>query len=132
MRGPSLAVLRHRDFTLYTVSSFLWTIAMQVQATALAWQIYEMTHDPFKLGLVGLMEFLPAAVLALPAGHLADRYDRRRIILVGVAGELTMAAVLVVLAALHRVSVPAIRLVALLFGSARAVATPAARALMPI
>jgi MFS family permease len=131
MRGPSLAVLRHRDFTLYTVSSFLWTIAMQVQATALAWQIYEMTHDPFKLGLVGLMEFLPAAVLALPAGHLADRYDRRRIILVGVAGELTMAAVLVVLAALHRVSVPAILLVALLFGIARAVATPAARALMP-
>jgi MFS family permease len=131
MRGPSFAVLRHRDFTLYTVSSFLWTIAMQVQATALAWQIYEMTHDPFKLGLVGLMEFLPAAVLALPAGHLADRYDRRRIILVGVAGELTMAAVLVVLAALHRVSVPAILLVALLFGIARAVATPAARALMP-
>ena len=131
MRDPSLAVLRHRDFTLYTVSSFLWTIAMQVQATALAWQIYEMTHDPFKLGLVGLMEFLPAAVLALPAGHLADRYDRRRIILVGVAGELTMAAVLVVLAALHHVSVPAILLVALLFGIARAVATPAARALMP-
>ena len=131
MPDSFFAVLRHRDFTLYTASSFLWTIAMQVQATALAWQIYEMTRDPFKLGLVGLMEFLPAALLALPAGHLADRHDRRRIILVGVAGELAMAAVLVVLAALHRVSVPAILLVALLFGIARAVATPAARALMP-
>src|SRR5262245_37103322 len=131
MRGPSLAVLRHRDFTLYTASSFLWTIAMQVQATALAWQIYEMTADPFQLGLVGLMEFLPAALLALPAGHLADRHDRRRIILVGVAGELATAAVLVALAGLHRMSVPAILVLALLFGIARAIATPAARALMP-
>jgi MFS family permease len=131
MRGPSLAVLRHRDFTLYTVSSFLWTIAMQVQATALAWQIYEMTRDPFKLGLVGLMEFLPAVLLALPAGHLADRRDRRRIILIGVVAELATAAILVVLAAFGRMSVPAILLVALLFGVARAIATPAARALMP-
>jgi MFS family permease len=131
MRGPSLAVLRHRDFTLYTVSSFLWTIAMQVQATALAWQIYEMTRDPFKLGLVGLMEFLPAVLLALPAGHLADRRDRRRIILIGVVAELATAAILVVLAAFGRVSVPAILLVALLFGVARAISTPAARALMP-
>ena len=131
MRGPSLAVLRHRDFTLYTVSSFLWTIAMQVQATALAWQIYEMTRDPFKLGLVGLMEFLPAALLALPAGHLADRRDRRRIILIGVGAELATAAILVILAAAGRLSVPAILLLALLFGIARAIATPAARALMP-
>jgi MFS family permease len=131
MRGPSLAVLRHRDFTLYTVSSFLWTIAMQVQATALAWQIYEMTRDPFKLGLVGLMEFLPAVLLALPAGHIADRRDRRRIILVGVGAELATAAMLVVLAVFGRMSVPAILLVALLFGIARAISTPAARALMP-
>jgi MFS family permease len=131
MRGPSLAVLRHRDFTLYTVSSFLWTIAMQVQATALAWQIYEMTRDPFKLGLVGLMEFLPAALLALPAGHLADRRDRRRVILIGVAAELATAAILVVLAGAGRLFVPAILLLALLFGIARAIATPAARALMP-
>jgi MFS family permease len=131
MRGPSLAALRHRDFALYTGASFLWTIAMQVQATALAWQIYEMTSDPFKLGLVGLMEFLPAALLALPAGHLADRRDRRRTILIGVVAELATAAVLVVLAALERMTVPAILLLALLFGIARAVATPAARALMP-
>lgn len=131
MRGPSLAALRHRDFALYTGASFLWTIAMQVQATALAWQIYDMTGDPFQLGLVGLAEFLPAALLALPAGHIADRYDRRRIILVGVVAELVMAGVLVALAALDRMSVPAILIVALLFGIARSIATPAARALMP-
>ena len=69
MAGLSLAALRHRDFALYVASSFLWTIAMQVQATALAWQIYELTGDPFKLGLVGLCG-VPAgrpAGAALPA-----------------------------------------------------------------
>src|SRR5215510_9789307 len=131
MPALSLAALRHRDFALYAGANFLWTIGLQIQATALAWQMYEVTHDTFKLGLVGLMEFLPAALLALPAGHFADRHDRRRIILIGVAGELATAAVLVALAALDRMSVPAILVLALLFGIARAVATPAARALMP-
>jgi len=131
MRGPSLAALRHRDFALYAGANFLWTIGLQIQATALAWHMYEITHDAFKLGLVGLMEFLPAALLALPAGHLADRVDRRRIILVGAGGELAAAAVLFALSATDRLSVLGILALALAFGIARAIATPAARALMP-
>jgi MFS family permease len=131
MRGPSLAALRHRDFALYAGANFLWTIGLQIQATALAWHMYEITHDAFKLGLVGLMEFLPAALLALPAGHLADRVDRRRIILVGAGGELAAAAVLFALSATGRLSVLGILAIALAFGIARAIATPAARALMP-
>ena len=131
MRGPSLAALRHRDFALYAGANFLWTIGLQIQATALAWHMYEITHDAFKLGLVGLMEFLPAALLALPAGHLADRVDRRRIILVGAGGELAAAAVLFALSASGGLSVLAILALALAFGIARAIATPAARALMP-
>jgi len=131
MPGLSLAALRHRDFALYAAGSFLWTIALQVQATALAWQIYAMTHDPFKLGLVGLMEFLPAALLALPSGHWADRYDRRRVMLVGLGAELIAGLVLVGLAVADRMSVAAILGLALVFGIARAVSTPAARAIMP-
>ena len=88
MPALSLAALRHRDFALYAGANFLWTIALQIQATALGWQMYEVTHDAFRFGLVGLMEFLPAALLALPAGHLADRLDRRRLILVGAGCEL--------------------------------------------
>jgi MFS family permease len=129
--GIDFAPLRHRDFALYAGANFLWTIGLQIQATALGWQMYEITHDAFKFGLVGLMEFLPAAVLALPAGHLADRLDRRRVILVGAGGELAAAAVLVTLAATDRLSVLAILALALAFGVARAIATPAARALMP-
>ena len=131
MRGPSFAAFRHRDFTLYASANFLWTIALQVQATALAWQIYEITHDPLQLGFVGLMEFLPAALLALPAGHLADRFDRRKLILIGVGAELAAACVLLGLALTGHVVEGAILALAFSFGVARAIATPAARALMP-
>jgi len=131
MPALSLAALRHRDFALYAGANFLWTIGLQIQATALAWHMYEITHDKFKLGLVGLMEFLPAALLALPAGQLADRIDRRRLILVGAGAELAAAVVLFALSATGRLAVVGILLLALAFGIARAIATPAARALMP-
>lgn len=129
--GPGLAALRERDFTLYAGGNFLATIAQQVQATALAWQIYEITHDPLQLGLVGLVEFLPAALLALPAGHLADRMDRRRLILIGAGAELCAALVLVALAMTGHITEIAILALAFCFGVAHAIATPAARALMP-
>jgi len=131
MPALSLAALRHRDFALYAGANFLWTIGLQIQATALAWHMYEITHDAFKLGLVGLMEFLPAALLALPAGHLADRVDRRRLIVIGAGGELAAAVLLFALSATDRLSVLGILALALTFGVARAIATPAARALMP-
>jgi MFS family permease len=129
--APGLAALRERDFALYAGANFLATIALQIQATALAWQIYEITHDPLQLGFVGLAEFLPAVLLALPAGHLADRMDRRRLILAGVGAELCAAVVLVSLAAAGRITEAAILALAFCFGVARAIATPAARALMP-
>jgi MFS family permease len=129
--GPDLTALRHRDFAFYVSANFLTTIALQVQAWALAWQIYAISGDPFQIALVGLAEFLPAALLALPAGHLADRIDRRLLILVGVTAELLAALVLVGLAAADRISEVAILSVALGFGVARAISTPAARALMP-
>jgi MFS family permease len=129
--GADVAALRHRDFALYVSANFLTTIALQIQATALAFQIYAITDDMFQLGLVGLAEFLPAALLALPAGHLADRIDRRLLILIGVTAELFAALTLVFLASTDRISEVAILALALCFGIARAIATPAARALMP-
>jgi MFS family permease len=131
MAQLGIAALRHRDFRLYVASSFLWTLAMQVQATALAWHVYELTASAFMLGLVYFMEFMPAVILALPAGHAADRHDRRRIVLLGIGLELAAAAALVALSVSNAVSVPAILGVALTFGIGRAVANPAARALMP-
>ncbi len=131
MAGLSLAALRHRDFAFYVTSSFLWTIAMQVQATALAWLVYELTGSTLQLGLVYFVEFLPTVLLALPSGHWADRYDRRRIILLGVTFELAAAIALVLFSVLDMMSVMAILVIAFVFGMARAVANPAGRAIMP-
>ena len=108
--GPDLAALRHRDFALYAGANFLATIALQIQATALAWQIYQITRDEFQLGLVGLAEFLPAALLALPAGHLADRIDRRLLILIGMGAELAAAVVLVSLSSSDHITEFAIQI----------------------
>jgi MFS family permease len=131
MRAASFAAFSNRDFAFYASANFLWTIALQIQATALAWQIYAITHDPLQLGLVGLAEFLPAALLALPCGHLADRFDRRKLILIGVGGELVAAGILLSLSLTGNITEAHILALALAFGVARAIATPAARALMP-
>jgi MFS family permease len=129
--GPSLAALRHRDFALFLGGQFLWTIGLQIQAVALGWLIYDLTGSPFYLGLVGLLEFLPSLLLALATGHIADRFDRRRIVLMGVGAELLASLALLSLATADRMSVVVILGVALVFGIARAVTAPAARALMP-
>jgi MFS family permease len=131
MWAPRLAALRHRDFALFVGAQFLWTVGLQIQAVALGWQIYALTDSPFQLGLVGLMEFLPTALLAFATGPIADRFDRRRVLLIGAGGELAVAVVLVSLAAADSITEGAILALAFAFGVARAVATPAARALMP-
>jgi MFS family permease len=72
------AALRYRDYRLLLSAGVLTSIGSEVQATAVGWEIYERTHDAANLGLVGLVQFLPVLLLALPAGHAADRYHRRQ------------------------------------------------------
>ena len=76
--GP---MFRHRAFALFWSARVLSTMAFQLQGVAVGWQIYALTHSPLALGLVGLAQFLPMLALTLLVGHVADRYDRRRIVL---------------------------------------------------
>jgi MFS family permease len=78
---------------------FATSVARGILATALGWQAYARSHDPLALGLVGLAEFLPALLLAIPAGHAADRGDRRRLLMLGCAGVAAAALALAVDAA---------------------------------
>ena len=71
---------RHRPFALYWVARVSSTVALQMQAVAVGWQMYDLTGNPLDLGLVGLTQFIPAALFVLVAGHVADRYDRRMIV----------------------------------------------------
>ena len=70
----------HRPFLLYFVGHGFSEFSYQIAAVALGWQLYALTNSAFDLGLVGLTQFLPTALLTLLAGHVADRYDRRRVV----------------------------------------------------
>jgi len=75
------AVLRHRDFSLYLAARFIAALGQQMLTVAVGWELYERTHLSLALGMVGLTQMVPMLLLILPAGHVADNYDRKRTIL---------------------------------------------------
>jgi len=75
------AALRIADFRRFIACLMAQTFGTMIQAVVVGWQLYQVTHDPLSLGLVGLAEALPFIAFALPAGQLADRVDRRRVCL---------------------------------------------------
>ena len=77
---PSLRLLAQRPFVLFWLARVAATIGSQMMALLIGWQIYALTGSAFDLGLVGLIQFVPAVVLTLLIGHAADRYDRRLIV----------------------------------------------------
>jgi MFS family permease len=125
------AAFRHRDFTFYWFSRFLATVAMQMQAVAISWQVYEISHDAFDLGLIGLSLFLPAIALVLVTGQVADRYNRKTIIQVCLAADVVFAGILVWLAHRGLDSTWPIFAVLIALGIDRAFITPAGQAMMP-
>jgi MFS family permease len=125
------AALRHRDFRVYQAARFLVTVATQMQAVAIAWQVYAITHRPIDLGYVGLAEFFPTFSLALFAGAVADRFDRRRIVIVTNLVIAACAAALLAMTWSGRGGVLGIYLVVVAFGVARAFSAPAGSALSP-
>jgi MFS family permease len=86
--------LRNRNYLWYLASVVAMTLGTQIQATVVAWQVYSLTRDPLSLGLVGLAEALPFIGAALYAGHIADRYDRKRLALLSIGVQTLSAAVL--------------------------------------
>lgn len=127
---PSDRALDYRGYRLYWVARFLLVFAIQVLSVSVGWQIYDQTRDPFLLGLVGLVQFLPAPLLVLVTGSVADRYNRRRIMAACMAVEAACAAAL--LAILHQgsASVWPVYAVLLVFGIARAFMGPAVQSLL--
>jgi MFS family permease len=129
--APRLAVLRNRDFTFFLAARFLATLAVQMQTVAVGWQVYEVTRNPLDLGLIGLSQFLPFVLLILPAGHVADNHDRRRVLTFCFALELVCAVLLLGLAWRGLGSALPVFAVMVLFGIARAFAMPTGQALLP-
>src|SRR6266702_4321272 len=76
------AAFRSRGFAFFTAGNLLSLLGRQMLAVAVEWEIYARTHSATALGLVGLVIAVPVVTLSLPAGHLADRFSRKHIILV--------------------------------------------------
>ena len=68
------------DFTIYQAARFFIVAALEMQSVAVGWQMYEITRRPLDLGLIGLAQFLPGMLLFLVSGHVADRFDRRKVV----------------------------------------------------
>jgi MFS family permease len=126
-----LGALKHRNFTLYLIARFLATLAVQMQSVAVGWQVYAITNNPLDLGLIGLAQFLPFIVLVLPAGQIADRFDRRLILALCYIVEVLCAALLLGFTLYGLSDVWPVFLVLVLFGSARAFAMPTSQAITP-
>src|SRR5512145_2333137 len=96
-RHDPYAALRVPDFRRYTIALLALTLATQIQAVVVSWQVYALTKDPLSLGLIGLAEALPYISVALFAGHAADRVDRRVLTLVATAALVACSAALLAL-----------------------------------
>src|SRR5690349_8104061 len=88
------AVLKIRDYRLFISARFCVTLAIQMQAVVVAWQVYEITKSAWSLGLIGLAEAIPSIGVSLYAGHIADIVDRKKIILICVGTLLVCSGLL--------------------------------------
>jgi MFS family permease len=84
-RKTSFQLLSIPSYRFFLATRLFLTLALQMQAVIIGWQIYELTNDPFSLGLVGLAEAIPAISIALYAGHIADIHNRKTILLISLA-----------------------------------------------
>ena len=126
-----VAALRHRSFAYFQLAKFLSSLATQIQTVAVGAQIYELTHRPLDLGLIGLSQFLPVLVLALPAGQAADRFDRRAMLVLCYALEFVCGLALLWFTLSGIRSPLPVFAVMVAFGIARAFSSPSASALLP-
>lgn len=124
------AALRYRDFRLLLVGRFITSLGDQMLSFAIGWELWLRTRNELALGLVGLVQVIPVILLSLPAGHVADHYNRKRIVLVM---QVLLAACSLSLALLsfHQGSLVLVYLCLLGIGIARSFNVPATSTLLP-
>jgi len=125
------SAFRHRDFRLFCAARLSITLAIQMQNVAVAWLVYDVSRDALALGLVGLASFLPTAALVLVSGMTADRYDRRRILVLAYAAMAVVAAGLLTHVWAASPTLWPVYLLVVGFGTARAFGNPAGQAIVP-
>lgn len=133
------ALLAERDYVKFWLTRVMATLGVQIQSVALGWQIYSLARETmsvaqsaFYVGMVGLAAFIPVFLLALPAGEVADRYERKRILIFCYLGETATALVLAAASIFHFTSIPLLLALSAAFGASRAFMGPASTAMGPM
>lgn len=131
LAGDRFAAFRHRSYSLFFVARFLAAFATQIISVAVGWQMYDVTKSTFYLGLIGLVQFLPALLLILVTGSVTDRYNRRAIVSICLTVSALCAAALLLLTVTGTFSPLPVFIVLIVFGIERAFMGPAVQSLAP-
>jgi MFS family permease len=125
------AAFSHPGFLLFQIARFLIVSAVEMQAVAVGWQVYEITKRPLDLGYVGLAQFLPAILLFPISGHASDRFERRNVLSACYAGYAVCFALLLALSRRGVPSIAPIYIVLVMIGIVRSFNGPASRSILP-
>ncbi len=122
---------QHPAFVAFWFARIASGFGFQMLSVAVGWQIYAITGRAFDLGLIGLVQFVPSVLMALPAGHVADQFERRRIVLLGQVVEWVAIALLAGMSLAHGIHEAGILLLVLVIGVAKAFEFPALQSMLP-
>ena len=128
---PPLRLMQQRHFVLFWIARLASTVGYQMLALLIGWQVYALTGSAFDLGLVGLIQFVPAVVLTLVIGHAADRYNRLSIVRVAQCVHALAALTITTALVLHALSRDLLFVAVFMIGCARAFEMPTAHSLVP-
>jgi len=126
-----LQLFRQRPFAFFWFTRVFTAAGSQMQAVAVSWQIYELTHSAFDLGMVGLVQFLPRLALMTVAGNAADRHDRKSVVFLAQVVQAIVLAVLALESVHGHVTRELIYILVIVSGAARSFEMPTTQALLP-
>lgn len=90
LKHKSLSAFQHTEFRTYVVARFFFIMVLTMQATLISWKVFEITHDPFSIGLIGLVEFVPAVIMAIYSGYIIDKSDKKKLLHLSVSANLLL------------------------------------------
>jgi MFS family permease len=137
LRHNSMAAFLYPEFRYYIIARFFFIMVLTMQATLISWEVFSITKDPFSIGLIGLVEFVPAVLMAIYSGYIIDRSDKKKLLHLSIAGNLLLTVFFTYITSSHAklnfdksTLLLLIYLIAFLTGIARAFSGPTSFALV--
>lgn len=137
LRHKSFAALRYAEFRIYIVARFFFIMVLTMQATLISWEVFAITKDPFSIGLIGLVEFVPAVIMAIYSGYIIDKSDKKKLLHYSLAANLLLTILFAYITSEHALQIIskttvlfAVYTIAFLTGIARAFSGPTSFALV--